>query len=175
MVPSQGQCVWCLSRSCSPAIRTISAYATNTVILWPSLVTFHPVHFYRPPTSFACPIVTACDVFGEILSVGVQCLCCIFCFHLHERSSSYCKFCSLFPLHCRFNYASSVQNIPVAEQVSLDHLTLPELSTSDPSGDPSSPLSSGPVTPVDLPPFAALLNALVARKYLVVIQARDGD
>jgi hypothetical protein len=45
------------------------------------------------------------------------------------------------------------QDIPAAEQASLNRVTLPELSPSDPNSNASSPLSSGPVTPVDLPPF----------------------
>ncbi|KAI0295151.1 hypothetical protein B0F90DRAFT_1205884 [Multifurca ochricompacta] len=46
-------------------------------------------------------------------------------------------------------------DIPAAEQVSLNHLTVPELSPSDPISNASSPSSSEPVTPVDVPPFSS--------------------
>jgi hypothetical protein len=51
-------------------------------------------------------------------------------------------------------YSRISQDITAAEQVSL-HLTVPELSPSDPSSNASSPSSSVPVTPLDPPPFAA--------------------
>ena len=57
------------------------------------------------------------------------------------------------------------KDISAAEQASLNHLTVPELSPSDPSSNATSPSSSEPVTPVDPPSFAAPPDPLVAGKH----------
>ena len=57
------------------------------------------------------------------------------------------------------------QDISAAEQASLNQLTVPELSPSDPSSNATSPSSSEPVTPVDPPSLAAPPNPLVAGKH----------
>ena len=70
----------------------------------------------------------------------------------HAHRPSYRRFS--FSLLVIVLYSCTSQDIPAAEQVSL-HLTVPELSPSDPSSNDSSPSSSAPVTPLDPPPFAA--------------------
>jgi hypothetical protein len=57
------------------------------------------------------------------------------------------------------------QDIYAAEQASLNHLTVPELSPSDLSSNATSPSSSEPVTPVDPPSLAAPTDPLVAGKH----------
>ncbi|KAH9041906.1 hypothetical protein EDB83DRAFT_2408906 [Lactarius deliciosus] len=56
-------------------------------------------------------------------------------------------------------------DISAAEQASLNHLTVPELSPSDLNSNASSPSSSEPVTPVDPPSLAAPPDPLVAGKH----------
>ncbi|KAH8986451.1 hypothetical protein EDB92DRAFT_2116395 [Lactarius akahatsu] len=56
-------------------------------------------------------------------------------------------------------------DISAAEQASLNHLTVPELSPSDPNSNASSPASSEPVTPVDPPSLAAPPDPLVDGKH----------
>ncbi|KAH9020805.1 hypothetical protein EDB85DRAFT_2002946 [Lactarius pseudohatsudake] len=56
-------------------------------------------------------------------------------------------------------------DISAAEQASLNHLTVPELSPSDPNSNVSSPSSSEPVTPVDPPSLAAPPDPLVDGKH----------
>ena len=57
------------------------------------------------------------------------------------------------------------QDISAAEQASLSHLSVPELSPSDPSSNATSPSSSEPVTPVDPPSLAAPPDPLIAGKH----------
>jgi hypothetical protein len=89
--------------------------------------------------------------------------------HIHRnhdaRRSSRRKYRSPIP-HCpRSDHAVFSQDISAAEQVSLNHLTVPELSPSDHSSNASSPSSSEPVTPVDQPSLAAAPDPLVIGKH----------
>lgn len=66
---------------------------------------------------------------------------------------------------CLSDYAIPSQDISAAEQVSLQDLTVPELSPSDPISNASSPSNSVPVTPLDPPPFAVPSDPLVDGKH----------
>jgi hypothetical protein len=89
--------------------------------------------------------------------------------HVHRnhdaRRSLRRQYCSPVPSCPQSDYISLAQDISAAEQVSLNHLTVPELSPSDPSSNATSPSSSEPVTPVDPPSLAAPLDPLVAGKH----------
>ncbi|KAI9457470.1 hypothetical protein BJY52DRAFT_500803 [Lactarius psammicola] len=62
-------------------------------------------------------------------------------------------------------HAAPHVDISAAEQASLNHLTVPELSPSDPNSNASSPSSSEPVTPIDPPSLAAPPDPLVDGKH----------
>ena len=85
----------------------------------------------------------------------------------HACRSSRRKSCLPIPpcLRSDSDYATLAQDISAAEQASLKRLRVPELSPSDPISNASSPSSSEPVTPVDLPSLAARVDPLVAGKH----------
>jgi hypothetical protein len=89
--------------------------------------------------------------------------------HIHRnhdaRRYSCCKYCSPIPSCPRPDCFTLLQDIYAAEQASLNHLTVPELSPSGPSSNATSPSSSEPVTPVDPPSLAAPTDPLVAGKH----------
>ena len=81
------------------------------------------------------------------------------------RCPSRRKYRSLI-LHCPCSdHDTFAQDISAAEQASLNHLTVPELSPSDANSNASSPSSSEPVTPVDPPSLTAPPDPLVAGKH----------
>lgn len=81
------------------------------------------------------------------------------------RRSSRSKYRSPIPSCPWSDHTIFAQDISAAEQASLNHLTVPELSPSDPNSNASSPSSSQPVTPVDPPTLAAPPDPLVAGKH----------
>src|SRR6266702_1337047 len=81
------------------------------------------------------------------------------------RHSSRRKYPSPIPPCPWSDRATLVQDIFAADQASLNHLTVPELSPSDPNSNASSPSSSEPVTPVDPPSLAAAPDPLVDGKH----------